>query len=152
MLDRGDRAPDVTLVDAQGVSVALRSLMERPLVLYFYPKDETPGCTAEACSFRDTYDAFLEAGADVVGVSSDDAAAHERFRSKHRLPFRLMSDPGGAARKGFGIPKTLGILPGRATFVIVPDGTIVYAFNSQFTPEKHVTGALHALTAALKKS
>jgi peroxiredoxin Q/BCP len=145
MLDRGDRIPDVSLVDADGRSLKLSSLLERPIVLYFYPKDDTPGCTAEACRFRDDYDAFVEAGADVIGVSSDDAASHERFRTKHGLPFRLMSDPGGAARKAFGIPKTLGILPGRATFVIAPDGSVIYAFNSQFAVAQHVAHALDAL-------
>ena len=150
MLDRGDRAPEVTLVDDKGRNVALKELLERPIVVYFYPKDDTPGCTAEACSFRDAYDAFVEAGADVIGVSSDGAGAHEKFKQKHGLPFRLMSDPGGVARKGFGIPKTLGIIPGRATFVIDSDGRIVYAFNSQFSPEAHVRNALDALTAAKK--
>ena len=145
MLDRGDRIPDVSLVDADGRALTLSSLLERPIVLYFYPKDDTPGCTAEACRFRDDYDAFVEAGADVIGVSSDDAASHARFRTKHGLPFRLMSDPGGAARKAFGIPKTLGVLPGRATFVIARDGSILYAFNSQFAPAQHVAHALEAL-------
>jgi peroxiredoxin Q/BCP len=145
VLDRGDRIPDVSLVDADGRAVPLASLLDRPIVLYFYPKDDTPGCTVEACRFRDDYDAFVEAGADVIGVSSDDASAHARFRGKHRLPFRLMSDPGGTARRAFGIPKTFHILPGRATFVVGRDGTILYAFNSQFAVERHVASALSAL-------
>jgi thioredoxin-dependent peroxiredoxin len=145
MLTRGDHIPDVPLVNADGSTVLLGSLIDRPLVLFFYPKDNTPGCTAEVCAFRDDYQAFVEAGADVIGVSSGDNQSHANFRERHRLPYRLMSDPGGAARKAFGIPKTLGILPGRATFVINRQGTILYAFNSQFAPERHVKNALEAL-------
>jgi peroxiredoxin Q/BCP len=145
MLNRGDHIPDVPLVNADGSTVLLGSLIDRPLVLFFYPKDNTPGCTAEVCAFRDDYQAFVEAGADVIGVSSDDNQSHANFRERHRLPYRLMSDPGGAARKAFGIPKTLGVLPGRATFVINRQGTILYAFNSQFAPERHVKNALEAL-------
>jgi peroxiredoxin Q/BCP len=146
MLARGDHIPDVPLVNADGATVLLGSLIDRPVVLFFYPKDNTPGCTAEACSFRDDYQAFAEAGADVIGVSSDDTQSHARFRERNHLPYRLMSDPGGVARKAFGVPKTLGILPGRATFVIERDGTILYAFNSQFAPERHVANALAALS------
>jgi thioredoxin-dependent peroxiredoxin len=146
MLAIGDRIPEVSLVDADERTVTLTSLIDRPIVLYFYPKDDTPGCSSQACRFGDEYEKFVAAGADVIGVSSDGAQSHARFRQKHRLPFRLMSDPGGAARKAFGIPKTLGILPGRATFVIGPERTILYAFNSQFDPERHVANALAALT------
>jgi thioredoxin-dependent peroxiredoxin len=144
MLNAADPIPNVTLVDEGGARIPLASLLDRPLVLYFYPKDETPGCTAQACRFRDDYDDFVSAGAQVIGVSSDDAQSHARFREKYRLPFRLMSDPDGTARSAFGIPKTLGLLPGRATFVIA-DGAIVYAFNSQFAPAQHVQKALAAL-------
>jgi len=148
MLTRGARIPDVTLIDANGAKIALSSLVDRPIVLYFYPKDDTPGCATEACRFRDEYEAFLAAGADVIGVSSDDPKSHARFREKYKLPFRLMSDPGGAARKAFGVPSTLGILPGRATFLIARDGKILYSFNSQFTPDRHVSNALAALRVA----
>jgi thioredoxin-dependent peroxiredoxin len=147
MLAPGDPIPDVSLVDGNGRTVTIASLLDRPIVLYFYPKDDTPGCSREACAFRDDYDAFVEAGADVIGVSSDDSSAHARFREKYRLPFRLMSDPGGVARKAFGVPATFGILPGRATFVIAPNGSILYAFNSQFAPQRHVANALAALRA-----
>jgi thioredoxin-dependent peroxiredoxin len=146
MLKNGDRIPEITLVDEGGANVALSTLLTRPLVLYFYPKDDTPGCSAEACRFRDDYEDFLTAGAEVIGVSSDDARTHARFREKYRLPFRLMSDPDGTARAAFGIPKTLGILPGRATFVLA-GGYVAYAFNSQFAPEQHVKRALAALRA-----
>ena len=145
MLSRGARIPDVTLVDENNAKIALTSLLDRPLVLYFYPKDDTPGCSTEACRFRDDYEAFVAAGADVIGVSSDDPKSHARFREKYLLPFRLMSDPRGAARKAFGVPNTFGILPGRATFVINADGKIIYSFNSQFLPQRHVSNALVAL-------
>jgi thioredoxin-dependent peroxiredoxin len=148
LLSRGARIPEVTLVDADGTKVALPSLIDRPMVLYFYPKDDTPGCSSEACRFRDEYEAFLAAGADVIGVSSDDGRSHARFRQKYNLPFRLMSDPDGSVRKAFGIPNTLGILPGRATFVINRDGKILYSFNSQFLPQRHVSNALAALRVA----
>jgi thioredoxin-dependent peroxiredoxin len=145
MLTAGDRIPEVSLVDGEERTVTLSSLIDRPIVLYFYPKDDTPGCTLQACRFGDEYAKFVAAGADVIGVSSDGAQSHARFGQKHRLPFRLFSDPGGAARKAFGIPKTFGVLPGRATFVIGADRSILYAFSSQFEPERHVANALAAL-------
>jgi peroxiredoxin Q/BCP len=114
-------------------------------VLYFYPKDHTPGCTAQACAFRDAYQDFTDAGAVVVGVSSDDAATHAGFAEKYHLPFTLLSDRGGAAQKAFGVSKTLGLLPGRVTFVIDKDGVIRHTFNSQFLSTKHIGEALAAL-------
>jgi len=147
MLQHGDLAPDIQLFDEHGEGVALHGLLDRPVVLFFYPKDNTPGCTMEACGFRDNYEAFLTAGAAVIGVSSDDERSHARFRSKHNLPFRLLTDRGSAARRAFGVPNTWGVLPGRATFVIGRDGRILSAFNSQFMPEAHVTNALAALKA-----
>lgn len=117
-------------------------------MLFFYPKDNTAGCTAEVCSFRDAYEDFVEAGAEVAGVSSDDGASHEGFAAKHKLPFRLLTDTDEIARKAFGIPKTLGLFPGRATFVIDPGGTVLHAFNSQFAPLKHVSEAMTTLRGA----
>jgi len=147
MLGAGDRIPEVTLQGRDG-PVPLSSLLGKRLVLFFYPKDDTPGCTAEACSFRDEYQAFVDAGAEVIGVSSDDGASHAAFAGRHRLPFPLLSDPGEIARNAFGIPRTLGLLPGRATFVIDADGTVLHAFNSQFAPTKHVAEALTILRGA----
>jgi len=148
MLHAGDACPDFSLPDAAGMPVEARALRGRPFVLFFYPKDDTPGCTAEACAFRDEYRAFVDAGAEVFGVSSDDGASHARFAGRHGLPFRLLSDAGGAVRRAFGVPATLGVLPGRATFVIDANGTIVHAFNAQFLPKAHVVEALAALRAA----
>ncbi len=145
MLEAGDPVPKVTLLDDRGTTVELATLLDRPLVVFFYPKDDTPGCSLEACSFRDDYSAFVERGADVIGVSSDDPRSHAAFSKKHGLPFRLMSDPSGAARRAFGVPKTFGVLPGRATFLIDTAGKIRYAFNSQFAPQKHAQTALEAL-------
>src|ERR1700760_5008647 len=103
----GDKAPDFTLPRQDGTTVSLRDLLGqgggRAVVLYFYPKDDTPGCTAEACSFRDAYEDFKDAGAEVVGISSDSSDSHQAFASKHRLPFTLLSDADGAVRKLYGV-------------------------------------------------
>jgi peroxiredoxin Q/BCP len=141
----GERAPEFELPDAGGKVIRSSDLRGRPLVVYFYPKDQTPGCTIEACSFRDEYKSFTDIGADVVGISSDDAASHARFAERHRLPFRLLSDREGATRRAFGVPNTLGILPGRATFVLDGDGIVRYAFNSQFMLTAHVSKALEVV-------
>jgi peroxiredoxin Q/BCP len=139
----GDLAPDFTLPSQGGEPVKLHDLLERgPVVLYFYPKDETPGCTAEACGFRDAYQAFQEAGAEVVGVSSDSAASHRAFADHHGLPFLLLSDEGGALRKRYGVASTMGIIPGRVTYVIDRDRTVRHLFSSQMNAQQHVREAL----------
>ncbi len=142
----GDPAPDFTLPDRTGKMVRLSEFKGRKaVVLYFYPKDDTPGCTKESCAFRDSYQDFQDAGAEVIGVSSDSTDSHGKFASKHRLPFRLLSDQGGQVRKRYGIPATLGLLPGRVTFVIDRDGVVRRTFNSQFQATQHVAEALEAL-------
>ncbi len=142
----GDAAPEFDLADAAGKRVRLSDFRgKRSVVLYFYPKDDTPGCTKEACSFRDSYEAFKDAGAEVIGVSSDSEASHQKFAEKFRLPFTLVSDAGGAVRKRYGIPATLGLLPGRVTFVIDRDGIVRHVFNSQLQATKHVDEALAVL-------
>ena len=143
----GDSAPEVTLTDQRGQSVSLSGFRGRPLVVYFYPKDETPVCTAESCAFRDQYEDFTAAGAEVVGISSDDEASHRAFADHHRLPFVLLSDVAGEARRLFGVPKSLGLLPGRVTYVIDPDGVVRQVFNSQMNAGKHVTTALATVRA-----
>jgi peroxiredoxin Q/BCP len=148
MIAVGERAPEFDLEIAGGGRIALRdALAHGPLVLFFYPKDATPGCTAEVCSFRDAYQDFIDAGAQVVGVSSDGIVSHGRFAAQHALPYPLASDPGGKIRGAYGVPKTLGIVPGRVTFVIDRDGIVRSAFNSQFGADKHVPAALAALRA-----
>jgi peroxiredoxin Q/BCP len=142
----GDLAPDFTLPKQDGSSVRLKDLLGKgAVVLYFYPKDDTPGCTVEACSFRDAYEDFKEAGAEVVGISSDSADAHRAFADKHRLPFTLVADEGGKVRKLYGVPSTFGILPGRVTYVIDREGVVRHVFNSQLNPAKHVREALEVL-------
>ena len=142
----GDPAPDFTLPSQSGDQVRLSDVWHRgPVVLYFYPKDETPGCTTEACTFRDSYEAFKEAGAEVVGVSSDSVTSHESFAAKHRLPFVLLADDGGRVRKQYGVRPTLGILPGRVTYVIDGQGVVRHVFSSQTGVQRHVQEALDAL-------
>jgi peroxiredoxin Q/BCP len=139
----GDAAPEFDLTDAAGKRVRLSDFRgKRNVVLYFYPKDDTPGCTKEACSFRDSYQSFTDAGAEVIGVSSDDGASHQKFAEKFHLPFTLVSDTGGSVRKRYGVPATLGLLPGRVTFVIDRDGIVRHVFNSQLQATKHVDEAL----------
>ena len=119
----------------------------RPLVLFFYPKDDTPICTKEACAFRDSYETFSAAGAEVIGISSDNAASHRAFATRHKLPFLLASDADGSLRKAFGVPKTLGLFPGRVTYVVDRDGIIRLVFSAQLASQDHVTKALAAVSA-----
>ena len=144
----GDHAPDFTLPNQSGEPVRLSDFLGKTdIVLYFYPKDDTSGCTAEACSFRDSYEVFKDAGAEVIGVSSDSAESHQRFAAKNRLPFTLLSDAGGALRKRYGVSATFGLLPGRVTYIIDKQGVVRNIFSSQFTPEKHISEALKTLQA-----
>ena len=115
------------------------------VVLYFYPKDDTTGCTAEACKFRDEIGDFRAIDAQVLGVSSDSPESHSKFIAKYGLPFPLLSDKGGRVRKLYGVKSTFGIIPGRATFVIDRDGTLRHAYSSQSAPLSHIEEALLAL-------
>lgn len=139
-LDVGDAMPETTLVGETG-PVKLREKIGKPLVVYFYPADETYGCTREACSFRDSYQDFMDAGAEVIGVSSDDAASHAKFKANHRLPFTLLSDPGHQVAKQWGLKKTLGIPP-RVTFVFDKNGVVKHRFDSKVRFGAHVDTAL----------
>jgi peroxiredoxin Q/BCP len=142
-IQAGDKAPDFTLPSQAGEPVRLSDrLGERNVVLYFYPKDETSGCTAEACAFRDSYEVFADAGAEVIGVSSDSVDKHAGFASHHSLQFTLLSDQGGAVRKSYGVPSTLGVLPGRVTYVIDRAGTVRHVFNSMTNIGRHIEEAL----------
>ena len=109
------------------------------------PKDFSPGCTKEACRFRDNYEAFSKMGAQVIGISSQDQVSHEKFAAQYKLPYLLLSDPNGSVRDAYGVKKTLGFLPGRATFVIDRQGTIRHVFSSQMNAERHIDEALQAL-------
>jgi thioredoxin-dependent peroxiredoxin len=142
----GDPAPDFTLPDQHGRTVRLSDFRgQRAVVLYFYPKDDTPGCTKEACAFRDQYQDFSDAGAEVIGVSSDSADSHAKFVTKYELPFTLVADRGGVVRKAYGVPATLGLLPGRVTYVIDRAGVVRHVFNSQLQATQHVSEALGTL-------
>lgn len=146
-ISKGDQAPDFTLNDQDGKPVTLSALWKRgPVVLFFYPKDDTSGCTAEACAFRDAYDDFQQAGASVVGISSQGTASKKAFATKNRLPFTLVSDDGGKVRKAFGVKASLlGLLDGRETYVIDKNGVVQHAFNSQINVGQHVPEALGVL-------
>jgi peroxiredoxin Q/BCP len=142
----GDKGPDFTLPSQTGEPVRLSDrLGERAVVLYFYPKDETSGCTKEACAFRDSYEVFTDAGADVIGISSDSVDKHASFADHHKLPFTLLSDKGGSVRKSYGVPATIGLLPGRVTYVIDRDGVVRNIFNSQLNISGHINQALETV-------
>jgi len=139
----GDVAPDFSLPTQNGEQVTLSQFRgEKVVVLYFYPADNTPGCTREACAFRDSYEVFTAAGAQVIGVSVDSVGSHEQFAAKHALPFLLLSDDGGTVRDAYGIRPTLGVLPGRVTFVIDRTGVVRHEFSSLTRIGAHVEGAL----------
>jgi peroxiredoxin Q/BCP len=139
----GEKAPDFTLPSQTGEQVRLSDrFREHVVVLYFYPKDETRGCTAEACAFRDSHEVFAEAGAEVIGISSDPVDKHASFADHHKLPFTLLSDQGSEIRKSYGVPMTLGVLPGRVTYVIDRTGTIRHIFSSMTNIGRHVNDAL----------
>lgn len=143
----GDRAPAFSAVLQDGQMFDSASVLGRKwLVLFFYPKDDTPVCTKEACAFRDSYEKFVEAGAEVVGVSSDSAASHARFAAKHRLPFPIVADDRRALRKLFGVPATLGFLPGRVTYVIDREGVVRMVYSAMLASDDHVRRALAAVT------
>ncbi|WP_299486982.1 peroxiredoxin [Acaryochloris sp. IP29b_bin.137] len=139
----GDRVPEVNFQNQAGETINLSHLMgAKTLVLFFYPKDDTPGCTKEACGFRDSYTVFQDAGAEVIGVSSDSPASHQQFANKYQLPFTLLSDHKNQARKAFGVPATLGLLPGRVTYVIDTNGVVRHIFNSQMNFQGHIDESL----------
>jgi peroxiredoxin Q/BCP len=136
----GDPMPETSLVGPEG-RVELRQQLGKPLVVYFYPKDETYGCTKQACEFRDQYQDFIAAGAGVIGISRDDATSHRKFREHHRLPFTLLSDPDGEVAANWGVRTPFG-LPGRVTFVFDRAGVLRHRFASALRFGKHVDEAL----------
>jgi peroxiredoxin Q/BCP len=142
----GDKAPDFTLNSATGEKVSLKDFYgKKSVVLYFYPKDDTPGCTAESCAFRDSYEVFKEAGAEVIGVSGDSQQSHQQFASKYNLPFILLSDSDNKLRQLYGVPATLFILPGRVTYVIDKQGVVRHIFDSMMNFKGHVEESLKTL-------
>jgi peroxiredoxin Q/BCP len=151
-IKNGTPAPDFELPDQHGNLVRLSQYRGRnAVVVYFYPKDDTTGCTIEACRFRDDFEKFRVTGAEIIGISDDSTESHRRFASKYQLPFTLLSDKGGRVRKLYGVKKTFGVIPGRVTFVIDRDGIVRHVFSSQSSPARHVEEALVALALADSK-
>lgn len=146
-LKNGSMVPEFTLPDQDGKTFDLKDVLgKKNLVIYFYPKDESPGCTKEACSFRDQYELFQQAQAMVIGISAQSVESHKEFADKYKLPFTLLSDPDNNVRRLFGVRSGGNLsIPGRVTFVVDKTGKIVLVFNSQTQPVQHVTEALDVL-------
>jgi peroxiredoxin Q/BCP len=144
MLAEGDAAPDFTLLSDSGEEVTLSSLRGRPVILYFYPKDDTPGCTRQACGIRDAYGEFERAGAAVFGISADTQASHERFRSKYSLPFTLLADPEHKLGEPYGVAKKGKKSYERSTFVIDAEGNVSRVLR-RVNPDSHADEVLAAL-------
>lgn len=145
-LKKGDLACDFTLPDQNGNVVTLSAQWQKgPVVLYFYPRDETPGCIAQACTFRDSFEAYVEAGAQVIGVSRDTIAAHQAFAAHYRLPFTLLADVDGVAHKAWGVEKWLGLLTDRVTFVIDRHGIVQHTFSSRLRMGAHIQESLNVV-------
>jgi peroxiredoxin Q/BCP len=142
----GDKIPNFKAKDTNGNDFDSQEIIgQKPLVIYFYPKDNTPGCTAQACSFRDQYEDFKDLGAEVIGISSDSVESHQKFTQQYRLPFILLSDSEKKIRKLFGVAAGLfGILPGRVTYVADKTGTIIMVFDSMMA-KRHIPKALEAI-------
>ncbi len=141
----GEQAPDFTLQDQNGTQISLKDFRGKAVVLYFYPKDDTPGCTVESCAFRDQYEVFKSAGAEVIGISGDSPESHQKFSSKHQLPFTLLSDKGNKIRQLYGATAAFGLFPGRVTYVINAEGIVQYIFDSMLNFKGHVEEALKQL-------
>ena len=146
MVAVGEPAPDFRLFSNRGDYVSLHDFLGRKnLVVYFYPKDFTRGCTAEACSFRDSYELFKDLGAEIIGISSDNQNSHNAFAKQHSLPFILLSDTDGSVRKAYGVKKSLGLFEGRVSFVIDKNGIVRHVFSSQVRATAHVAEAINVL-------
>lgn len=141
----GDSAPDFKLPSQSGKSYRLKEMLSQNLVLYFYPKDDSPGCTTEACSFRDNYEIFKKYGAEVVGISSGSIESHNKFVVKNNLPFILLSDEKGKIGNMYGVPTIFGMIPGRVTYLIDKKGIVRHIFSSQFNAKKHIDESLKIL-------
>ncbi len=142
----GSKIPLFTLPDSNGNPFSIQELVgKKPFVLYFYPKNNTPGCTTEACDFRDSYEDFVALGAEVIGISADSAKSHARFEEKYNLPFVLLSDKDNTVRKQFKIKNSLLLLPGRETYVVDKKVVVIMVFNS-INAAEHMKRALKALS------
>lgn len=146
MLKVQEIAPDFALTDQSGHVVRLSDVLKKSAaVIFFYPKDYTPGCTQQSCSFRDNYDAFAAHNAQIIGISADSFESHRGFAKTHNLPYPLLSDPEGMVAKLYGVNKMFGMLPGRVSFVIDKSGVIRCAISSQFNIQSHIDKTLEAV-------
>jgi len=145
-LKLGDKIPNFTSKDSLGDDFDSASVVgKKPVIFYFYPKDNTPGCTAQACSFRDQYEDFKDLGAEVIGISSDSVASHEKFAKQYHLPFKLLSDNDKKIRTLFGVkPNLFGLIPGRVTYVADKEGIIRLVFDS-LVSTSHIPKALEMI-------
>ena len=142
----GSVAPDFTLPSQSEEMVNLKDFLDRrPVVLFFYPKDNTLGCTKEVCAFRDSFEELGKLNAEVIGISSDSVYSHRSFAEKHKLPFTLLSDEGGKVRRLYDVPNSFGLFPGRVTYVIDEEGVVRNVYSSQIAVEKHIQEALRTL-------
>jgi len=141
----GDKLPSFKATKQDGTAFDSHEIHDKPVVIYFYPKDFTPGCTTQACSFRDAYQDFQDLGAEVIGISGDSATSHQSFQQKYKLPFILLSDADRNLRRLFGVPTALfGLLPGRVTYVFDAKGYCIYIFDSM-SAKNHIERALKAI-------
>lgn len=142
----GSKIPSFSLKDQNGMEFNIDSVIgKNKLVIYFYPKDDTPGCTKQACTFRDQFEAFKDENALVIGISGQSVESHKAFAEKNRLSFTLLSDENNVVRNLFAVPTTLGVLPGRVTYIVDLSGKVLFIFNSQNEVEKHVSEAIRVL-------
>jgi peroxiredoxin Q/BCP len=147
VVEEGKQAPDFELESDAGETVRLSELRGKPVVLYFYPKDDTPGCTRQACGIRDAWGEFQRAGAEVLGISADTQASHERFKAKYSLPFTLLADPDGKLGEPYGVAKEGKRSYERSTFVIDPEGNVAKIMR-RVSPDTHADEVLGVLAAA----
>ena len=145
-LKKGDKIPSFTLTNQYGNLFNIDTIIgEKNLVIYFYPRNETKVCTAQACSFRDAYQDFQDFDCEVIGISADNVKSHISFTENHSLPFILLSDGDKKIRKLFGVSNDLLIIPGRTTYVVNKKGIIIHVFNDQLSAGKHIKESLLAL-------
>jgi len=148
-LEIGDKVPSFSLMNQLGEPFNIDDhIGKKAMVIYFYPKDDTPGCTKEACSFRDSYEKFTDKNIEVIGISSDDVLSHKNFADKYNLPFTLLADTDNEVRNLFGVKGNIfGLIPGRVTYVVNKSGKIIFIYDSQFKAEKHIEESIKAINA-----
>jgi peroxiredoxin Q/BCP len=149
----GDLVPSFSLKDQSGNAFDLDEYIGKTaMVIYFYPKDDTPGCTKEACSFRDSYEQFTDKSIKVIGISGDDVESHRNFAEKYNLPFTLLADTNNEVRNLFGVKANmLGLIPGRVTYVVDKKGKVIFMYDSQLKAASHIEESIKAIEASLEK-